>query len=1199
VEWSLQFRLLVVVLAAVLVFFGIGRFNDMPVDVYPEFAPVSVEVRSEALGLSAQEVSEFITAPLEADLLSNVPWVDIVRSESVPGLSSVELIFEPGTDLLQARQVVQERVAEAAIALPGASKPPEMLQPRSSTSRLMMIGLSSNELSLIDLSVLARWSIRPRLLGVEGVSNVSIWGQREKQLQVQVDPARLQSLQVPLLQIIETTANALWSSPLSFVEAAVPGTGGWIDTPNQRLGVQHISPITTPQDLAQVTLEERPALRLSDLANVVEDHQPLIGDAILKDGPGLILVVEKWPDANTLEVTKAVDEALAAMAPGLGPVDIDPNLYRPAAYVQEAADNLTIASIAAAVLILLVLAAFLLDWRTALMSAVTIPLSLFVAVNVLSLLGEGLNVVVVGGLVAALVFLIDDAVLSANSIWRGLHASRDTGEATSTVIGRALSEVHGPLLFATLAILVGLLPLFALNGLAGEFFPSIALAYGVAIVASVTVTALVAPALALILFPNQPHSRWESPLAATLSRAYRAGLPWLLGRPMLALALAGVAIIVGIGSVTQLSEPSLLPAVKERNLLIQWEGAPGTSQPAMTQTISEVANRIGALAGVANVGAHVGRAITSDQVVGISSAEIWVTIAAGADYDETLAALEDIIEGYPGLARGVQTYPEKQVEEVLTGSARDVVVRVYGDDFRALRNQAEAVRAALADIDGVVEPVVDLPPEEPTIEIQVDLAAAQLVGIKPGDVRRSAATLLSGLLVGNLFEEQKVFEVVVWSTPETRSSVESVQNLLIDTPTGSFVPLSQVADVRVEPNPSVIKREAVSLYIDVTADVDGRSIGAVESEIRERIRGLNFPIEYHAEIATDKAGGYRAFQTSVLPYAIAAAAGVFLLLQAALSSWRLAAMAFVLLPVALVGGVIAAWIDGGQATIGSYIGLVAVLGLSVRSGLALITRYQALEQEAGGTFDAELALRGAADRLLPLVMTALAGVLAMLAVIVSGDIPGLEVIRPLAIVLVGGLISLALLHLFILPALYLRFWRRTQQEAAPHVINQEQPRIDEGGGRDDQARPAPRLRMAMVAFASLLVLACSETLANEAPVSPSKVEPIPGSSVSKVTLLESAAERIAIQTTALSESSPGPRGEPGPSKVLPYSAVIYDLMGATWVYTNPEPLTYVREPITIAYVQLDTAVLAAGPDLGTRIVTVGAAELYGAETGVR
>lgn len=1029
IEWSQKFRLLVAVVAAVLLFFGIGRLREMPIDILPEFGPVVVEVHSEALGLSAQEVAEFVTVPLEADLLSNIPWVDILQSKSVPSLSSIQLIFEPGTDLMRARQVVQERLSEAVVALPGASKPPQMLQPRSSSTRVLMVGLSSKNLSLIEMSVLARWNIRPRLMGVPGVSNVAIWGQREQQLQVLADPKKLESLGVPLLQVIETAANALWASPLSFVEASVPGTGGFIDTPNQRIGIQHISPITTPADLAQVPLKERPDLRLSDLATVVEDHQPLIGDAILKNGPGLLLVIEKWPGTSTLEVTRGVEEALAAMAPGLGGIEIDSRVYRPAAYIEEAIKHLTIVMIVASIIVILLLVGFLFDWRTALVGAVTIPVSLIIAAVVVDLLGGTMNLMVLGGLVVALVLIIDDAVIRAYNIWRRLREDGDAAQSTATTIRETLTEEYGPLVVTTIIMLVALIPLFFLNGTAGAFLPPAALACGAALIASVVIAMTLAPALALILFPGKPRQREQFPTTIALRKGYEYLLSRVLTNPIPAFVAAGLLLVVGLGVLTQLAQPSLLPTLKDRNLLLSWDAAPGTSHAEMTRILSRAVNEVSAIPGVKNVGAHAGRAITSDQVTGMNAGEIWVAIGPNANYDATVAAIQETIDAFGGPGGSLSSYPEKKAIQVLTGSPKDVVVRLYGEETGPLREQAEAVKNQLANVKGVVDIEVDAPEVEPTVEIKVDLAAAQRLGIKPGDVRRYATTLFSGLQVGSLFEEQKVFEVVVWSTPETRNSINSIHNLIIDTPAGGFVRLGDMADVRIVPNPTVVKRESVSRYVDITANISGRRVGAVENDIEARLKEISFPIEYHAEIVTDKASGFRNSRISILPQLLASAIGIFLLLQAAFGSWRLATLAFVTLPSALLGGLLAVLITGNVLSIGSYLGFLALLGLSVRNGVALVSRYLALERTNAGSFGIDLAVLGAGDRVVPAVMTALACALVLLPVLFAGGRPGLEVLQPFAVVVLGGLVTLTLLQLFILPALFVHFWSPTVREA--------------------------------------------------------------------------------------------------------------------------------------------------------------------------
>jgi len=1035
---SLKFRLLVVALAAATLFLGITQLRTMPMDTLPEFTQPYVEIQTEALGLSADEVEQLITVPLEADLLNGVAWLETIRSESVPGLSSIVMVFQPGTDLLRARQLVAERLTQAH-ALPNVSKPPAMLQPLSSSSRVMMIGLSSKDLTLIEQSVLTRWTIRPRLMGVPGVANVAIWGQRERQLQVQVDPDRLRAHKVSLLEVIKTTGNALWVSPLSFLDASTPGTGGFIDTPNQRLGVRHVLPITTPADLARVTIEKEqpggPALRLGDVADVVEDHQPLIGDASVNDGPGLMLVVEKFPEANTLEVTRGVEAALESLEPGLSGMEIDSSIFRPASFIETAMDNLVLALLLGLVLLLLVLAAFLFNWRTALISLVAILVSLAAAGLVLHLRGATLNAMVLAGLVLAVAIVVDDAIVDVEHIARRLREQRreDADRPTVAVILEASLEVRGALLYATLIILLAVLPVLFLGGLSGAFLKPLALSYGLAVLASMVVALTVTPALSVLLLPGPGRpGRGESPLAGRLLGGYHSALARAVAAPRAVFLAAGVIVLVGLAVLPLLSRPqSTLPSFKERDLLIRWDGTPGTSGPEMTRIVAQASRELRSLPGVRNVGGHVGRAVMSDQVVGINSGELWVSVDPKADYDKTVASIQEVVDGYPGLERNVLTYLKDRTGgtlpvagEALTQAGGDaIVVRVYGQEQEVLRGKADEVRQALARVDGVVDPKVELQVEEPTLEVEVDLDAAQRYGIKPGDVRRAAATMLSGIAVGSLFEEQKVFDVQVWSTPETRHSLTSVRELLIDTPGGGRVRLGDVAEVRVAAAPNVIKREAVSRRIDVGASVQGRDLGAVVADVERTLQGIRFPLEYHAELLGDSADRQAARQR-VVWYAAAAAIGIFLLLQAAFGSWRLATAVFLTLPVALAGGVLAALAGGGLMSLGAVTGFFAVLGIAARNGILLVSRYRQLERDEGEPFGPGLVLRGARERLVPILAAALAAALALVPLVVLGDDPGREIVRPMAVVVLGGLVTSTLLSLFVVPTLYLRLGSR-------------------------------------------------------------------------------------------------------------------------------------------------------------------------------
>jgi CzcA family heavy metal efflux pump len=1027
---SITFRLLVVAVAAATLVVGASQLRKMPVEVVPDFTPTTVEVQTEALGLSAAEVEQLITVPLEQDLLNGVAFLDDIRSESVAGLSRILMIFEPGTDVFTARQVVAERLTQAH-ALPQVSKPPLMLQPLSSTNRVMLVGMSASGISPLEMGVLARWTIAPRLVGVPGVANVSVWGEQDRQLQVQVDPERLRAQGIGLDQVIETSANALWVSPLTFVEASTPGTGGFIDTPNQRIGIQHESPINTAADLAKVRIEGATGRKLlGDVANVVENHQPLIGDAVVKGNPGMLLVIQRFPDTNLQDVTRGVEEALEEMKPGLAGIEFDSTVYRPASYVDKSIDNLRLALIIGLCLLALVLVAFFFRWRAALIGIVVVPLSLVAAALVLWAFDTTMNAIAVAGLAAALLLVIDDAIVNVDNTSRRLRARGREGADSSVVktVLEATLEVRSPALYATLVIALAVVPLFFFERLSGAFFPDLAAAYLVALLASMVVALMVTPALTVLLYARASREGDESPLVRRLQGAYETGLSRIVYRPLVGYAAIGAAFAVAAVSVPFLSQ-SLLPTLKETELLIRWDGPPGTSLPEMSRITALASRELRSVPGVRDVGAHVGRAITGDQVVGANSGELWVSIDPNADYDATVSSVKRVVGGYPGFSRDVQSYSEERVNAALTGVDEDVVVRVYGEDLETLSGEAQKVRSAMAGVDGLANPRVLLPPEEPTLQVKVDLAKAEKFGIKPGDVRRAATTLLSGLIVGSLFEQQKVFDVVVWGSPETRTSLTSVRQLLIDTPTGGHVRLGDVADVRIVPSPGIIKRQAVSRYVDVGASVSGRGRDAVVQDVESRLRGMSFPIEYHAEVlASERQATWR-----LIAIAIAAALGMFLLLEVAFGSWRLAALAIVALPAGAVGSLLAVLVAGGDLSFGSYLALAAVFGFSVRTGMLLFERYRQLEEDEGEAFGSDLVLRGASERLAAVTTTAVATAVVFVPVLVMGSRAGLELVQPVAVVLVGGLVTSALLNLFVMPVLYLRFGfsRATEPAIAP------------------------------------------------------------------------------------------------------------------------------------------------------------------------
>jgi Cu/Ag efflux pump CusA len=759
------------------------------------------------------------------------------------------------------------------------------------------------------------------------------------------------------------------------------------------------------------------------VANVVEDHQPLIGDAVLDEDPNLLLVIEKLPGTNTLEVTRGLDDALDALRPGFASIDFDATLFRPATFLETAMANLGRTLVISAFFVVLLLFAFFWRWRTALVSLVAIPVSLMAALIVLHLRGATLNTMVLAGLVVALGIVIDEAIVDVDRFVRRLrqNQSEDNPKSIETVILDAATETRGAMFFAMLIVLLAVVPVFFMEGVSGALFQPLAVSYTLAVLAAMVVALTVTPALSSILFAMAPLKDRESPLIPWLQRGYDWILARTAQRAWLAIAVAALLIVASLALLPLMRQDRLLPSFEEPYLTVQLDAAPGTSLPAMQQIVTQASSDLGAIPGVSNVAAHMGRAVFGDRVVNINSAELWVTVDPKADYDATVAAVHQAANRYAELSPRVQTPTQQILDQAETEASHAATVRVFGEDHEVLREEAERIRRALAGIGGVVDPQVLLPLEEPTVEIEVDLASAQRHGVKPGDVRRSASTLLSGINVGSLFEEQKVFDVVVWGAPEIRDTQEDIGELLVDTPRGGHVRLKEVADVRLASSPAVIKREAVSPYLDIGFDIEGRSTRAVLDDVQAAIRWSPFPLEYHAVVLAGSAQR-QATQRTILFAGLMVLFGAFLLLQASFRSWRLAFVVLLTLPAALAGSIWAALLGGsGSLVIGLLAGLLAVLGVAVRNTIIQVSNYHHLEEQEGEDFGLDLILSGARQRLVPVLMTALALGLALLPFLLLGNIPGHEVARPVVIAILGGLVTSAFYSLFILPALYLRF----------------------------------------------------------------------------------------------------------------------------------------------------------------------------------
>jgi multidrug efflux pump subunit AcrB len=999
-----RFRILVIAAAAGIMIAGVVMLPRMSSDVLPESSPVTVDIQTEALGLSAAEVETLVTVPLEKNLFQGILGVVDETSDSIPGLSNIELHFAPGTDLYHARQVVQERLNSAFI-LPNVSSPPTMVQPVSTTSDVMLIGLTSNKTSLINMSVLSRWTIVPKLLGLNGVANISTYGQSDRQLQVLVDPAKMAARGVALSDVISAVGNSQLVSPISYLQGSTPGTGGYLEDGNQRLDIRHILPFGTPDALAKTPIvaqagESIPrGTTVGDVARVVTGHQPLIGNALVGGQQGLVLVVQKLPGASVTSVTTEVQQALAGLNLSASGVTATTTMFQEGTYQASASHDVQAAVIIAGILGIIALLLLLLSLRAAFVAVVSVGVSLTLALLVLYLFGATFNALLLLGLLLALGVVVADA--SAGGIGAGMGAGM-------------------------LVVLLSGVPLLVSSGTTASFLRPMAGAFMAAAAASTVVAVTVAAALASMLEKVGPKTppRAVTALRERLAGSYRRSLRGV-ARTVPAMIVAGACAVIGV--VVLAGIPFLhpgQPTFQDRNLVVHWTAATSTSLTEMDRLAAVATGELQAIPGVQSVGATLGRAITSDQIVTTNSGELWVTMKPDANYTATLAAIKGVADDTPGITGTVSTYESTAMGGVLTSPPSQVVTRIYGPDYATLQKLAGQVRSLMAGTPGVTATQVQDETAQPTLDVTVNLNAAARDGVAPGDVRREAATLVEGLIVGNFFEDQAVFDVTVQAAPQYRSSVQAIDGLVLDTAPGQHARLDQLASVGLANEPSDIPHQNTSLYLDVTADVTG-STSSAASAVSSRLASLSLPEEYNTQVLSGAAldagtqAGTEPGDTVVpgtsfvafLAYVLAALLGIFLITQAAVRRWRLALVAFCSIPAAMGGALLVVCAAHWTGSLGAVAGLLAVFGLAARQAITVIARIR-----EGHADIPAAAARGAGHALTVAVVTA--ALMAPFAL--SGGTAGLELAFPAACVILGGLVTITLVSLFVLPVVCLR-----------------------------------------------------------------------------------------------------------------------------------------------------------------------------------
>jgi CzcA family heavy metal efflux pump len=1016
VAFAVRFRGVVLALAVLLVVYGVYVLLGARYDVFPEFAPPQVVLQTEAPGLAPEQVEALVTRPIES-ALNGAPGVESLRSTSIQGLSVVTVLFDPRTDVTRDRQVVAERLAEIAGRLPRGVSAPGLTPLTSSTSTVLIVGLTSEERSLMELRTLADWTLRPQLLAVPGVAKVTVFGGEVRQIQVQVHPDRLVRHELGMDEVVDAARRA----------TGIRGAG-FIETANQRVVLQTEGQPVDARGIAETVVAAGDAgvVRLADVADVVDAPEPPVGAAAIDGVPGVDLMISQQYGANTLEVTRHLEDALARLRPLLEAqrVTLHPALFRPASFVETATRGVRSALLVGGALVVIVLFLFLYDFRVAAISCTAIPLSLLAAVVVLDGLGHTLNTMTLGGLAIAIGEVVDDAVIDVENVLRRLRENRqrDDPRPAARVVLDASLEVRSPVVYATLAVILVFFPVLTLSGIAGRLFAPLGLAYVFAVLASLVVALTVTPALAMLLLSARELGRREPPLLRWSKGRYLRLLRRIEERPRPVLVATVAASVAALGAVPFLGT-SFLPELKEGHFILHMSAVPGTSLVESLRLGRLVSSELGTLGFVRSVAQHAGRAEKADDVWGTHYSEIEVDLEplGGEQAEEAPARIRAALAPIPGVSFALNTFLTERVEETLSGYVAPVVVYVHGDDLDVLDREAHEAARVLRTIEGARDVHVPSPGGTPRLGVRLRPGDVGRFGLDAVHVLEAVETAYQGLVTGQVHEAGRVVDVAVILDPEARNSLGRVGELPIRTPAGRWVRLREVADVYEAGGRSQVQHQGSRRVQVVTADVEGRDVASFVREARARLArlsasGASFEVAGTAEAEARS-------RRDLLLHSLIAAVGIVLLLSAATGSARNLLLVLANLPFALVGGVLAAVLTGGELSLGSMVGFVTLCGITLRNSILMVSHYEHLVGVEGRPWGIETAVFGASDRLAPIVMTSLVTALGLLPLAVAMDEPGREIEGPMAVVILGGLLTSMVLNLLVLPAVSLRFGR--------------------------------------------------------------------------------------------------------------------------------------------------------------------------------
>lgn len=1024
IKLSLSNRLIVLAFSIALMVGGTYTALQLPVDVLPDLNRPRVTIFLEAGGMASEEVEALVVLPVETSL-NGATGVDMVRSNSTVGLGMVFVEFDYGIDIMKARQIVAEKLQTVQNQLPDGITP--VMGPISSVmGQIMLIGLSSDTTSKSDLRTLADYTIRRRLLSVKGVSQVIPIGGNVLQYQVLVSLPRLNAAELSLNQVEESLQNSNLNT-----------TGNFFNRSGTEILIRNLGRLRSLEEMKNIVVgyNQNTPILLSQVADVKFGARLKRGDGSMNGKPAVILSVEKQPNASTVELTENIITALDELQPSLpADVKINTELFRQSNFIKSAITNVEEALRDGAILVIIILFLFLLNFRTTLISLTAIPVSLIVTALVFKYFGIGINTMTLGGLAIAIGELVDDAVVDVENVFRRL---RENKHATNPkppikVIYDASSEVRNSIVYATIIVVLVFIPLFSLSGMEGKIFAPLGIAYITSIIASLFVSLTLTPALCYYLLPNMKQMKEEKDgfLVRWLKKQDTKLLNYGLNNHKKILVVTAI-LFVTAASLIPFFGTEFLPPFNEGSLTINIQAEPGTSL--------DESNKIGTIAEqlilkvpeVAFTGRRTGRAELDEHAEGVHYTEMDVafkTDQSDRNRDDIMEEIRDNLALLPGVAINIGQPISHRLDHLLSGVRAQVAIKIFGNDLMELRKTANEIKSKMSSVAGVVDLQVEKQVQIPQLLIRVKEGALRNFGMKRGDVVKDLESLFQGTTVSQMLDGQKRFDMVMKLPENQRNDITAIENTLIETPSGGMIPVKQVADVYEENGPNTINHENTQRRIIVSCNVAGRDLGGTVEEIQNKIKKeIKLPqgyfITYGGQFESQKSAS-----RLILILSIFSLIGIFLVLYSHFKSGRIVLQIMLNIPLALIGSVVAVMLTGGTFSIASMVGFITLTGIASRNGIMMISHYIHLVEHEGEQFDKKMIIRGSLERLVPVLMTALVAALALIPLTLDKAAPGKEILYPVATVILGGLLSSTLLDMIVTPVVFHLFGEKALQK---------------------------------------------------------------------------------------------------------------------------------------------------------------------------